>query len=100
MEFDENDAVNYIREHIDTDIAARYDDDEILNLIDIVYDYYEANGLLDIDIPDDDDDDTLDIDDLMDYVARMLRKDRACTLTAADARPMVEAYLDYEESLD
>ncbi|MDO4320805.1 MAG: hypothetical protein Q4C34_09550 [Bacteroidales bacterium] len=100
MEFDETDAIRYIREHIDTDTSARYDDDELLNLIDIVYDYYEANGMLDIDLGDDDDDDELDIDDLMNYVTRMLRKDRASKLTPEDARPMVEAYLDYEDSLD
>lgn len=99
MEFDENDAIRYIRDHIDPQTAARYDDDEMLNLIDIVYDYYEANGMLDIDL-DDDDDDELDVDDLMDYVGRMLHKDRASKLTPDDARPMVEAYLDYEDSLD
>lgn len=99
MEFDENDAIKYIRGHIDPEVAARYDDDELLNLIDIVYDYYEANGMLDIDFDEDDEDEELDVDDLADYVARMLRKDRACTLTPDDARPMIEAYLDYEDSI-
>lgn len=97
MEFDESEAIKYIRANIDADIAAKYDDDEILNLIDIVFDYYEANGLLEIDADDDDD---VDIADLTDYAARMLRKDKAAKLTPADAEPMVRAYLDYESSLD
>lgn len=48
----------------------------------------------------DDDDDELDIVDLLDYVDRMLRKDKAATLTASDAVPFVRAYLAYEDSLD
>lgn len=99
MEFDENEAVKYMRRHVDEELSARYaDDDELLNLIDLIYDYYEANGLLDIDL--DDDDDELDTDDLMAYVGRMLRKDKGARLTAEDAAPFVTAYLDYEASID
>lgn len=98
-EFDENDAVAYIRDHISPDIAALYDDNELLNLIDIVFDYYEANGLLDLDI-DDDADDTVDIDDIVEYAGRMLRRDKGALLTAEHARPMIEAYFEYEQSLD
>ena len=98
MEFDESDAVKYMRENVDVAIAEKYDDDELLNLIDIIYDYYEANGLLDIDLEDEDDE--LDIDDLRGYVERMLRKDRGAKLIATDASALIEAYLDYENSLD
>ena len=99
MEFDESEAIQYMRQHVAEGVHSNYDDDELLNLIDIVYDYYEQNGLLDIDLGDDDDHD-LDVDDLLEYVGRMLRKDRGAKLTAEHARPLVEAYLKYEESLD
>ena len=99
MEFDENEAIKYMRGAVGDELSARYpDDDELFNLIDLIYDYYEANGLLDIDV--DDDDAELDIVDLLDYVDRMLRKDKAATLTASDAVPFVRAYLAYEDSLD
>ena len=99
MEFDESEAIQYMRQHVAEGVHSNYDDDELLNLIDIVYDYYEQNGLLDIDLGDDDDDE-LDVDDLLEYVGRMLRKDRGAKLTTEHARPLVEAYLKYEESLD
>ncbi len=98
MEFDENDAIKYIRNIAPEEIANKYDDDELLNLIDIIYDYYEANGLLELDL--DDDDDELDVDDLCSYVARMLRKDKGATLSVEDAPAFVQAYLEYENSLD
>ncbi len=97
-EFDENDAILYIRSHIAPEISARYDDDELLNLIDIIFDYYESNGLLDIDFSDSDDDEP-DTDEILEYITRMLRKDKAATLTPEDAAPMLDAYLDYEASL-
>lgn len=101
MEFDENDAVKYIREHIDPTVAALYDDNEYLNLIDIIFDYYEANGLLDLDIDEDDEtDEDVDTDELTEYAARMIRRDKGARLAPEHLRPMIEAYMDYENSLD
>ena len=87
-----------MRRHVGEDLSTKYDDDELLNLIDIVYDYYESNGLLELDLSDDDDE--LDVEDLMEYISRMLRKDKRAQLSVEDARPLLEAYLEYEESLD
>ena len=99
MEFDENDAVRYIRTHIDPEVSALYDNNELLNLIDIIFDYYEANGLLDID-PDDDADDEVAAEDVADYARRMLARDKGASLAPAHVMPMIEAYFDYESSLD
>jgi len=101
MEFDENDAVKYIRTHIPAEVSAMYDDNELLNLIDIIFDYYEANGLLDIDLDDDDDDDdVVAVDDVADYARRMLARDKGARLNPGHVVPMIEAYFEYESSLD
>lgn len=100
MEFDENEAIKYMKEHVPAEIVAMCsDDDELFNLVDLVYDYYEANGLLDIDFDDTDDDAEVDIEDLMAYVRRMLRKDKAAKIAPEAVEPFVRAYLDYEASL-
>ncbi len=80
------------------EVSDKYDDDELLNLIDIIYDYYEANGMLDIDL--DDEDDELDVDDLCTYAIRMLRKDKGAKMQPDEVPAYVMAYLDYENSLD
>lgn len=99
MEFDENDAVKFMRSHVSPELLAKYtDDDELLNLIDLIYDYYEANGMLDIELDDADDD--LDIDDLLSYIVRMLKKDKGAKLAPEDVPAFVNAYIEYEESLD
>ena len=46
MEFDENKAVEFINSRLE---GKKYPADEILNVIDMMYDYYEQNGMLDPD---------------------------------------------------
>lgn len=99
-EFDENDAILAMRKAIPQAESEKFDDDEFLNLIDIIWDFYEQNGLLDIDLDDDDpDDDESMISDLVDYAVRMLKKDRNATLDIALVEPLVKAEIDYEDSL-
>jgi hypothetical protein len=98
MEFDEQNAIKYIREHLPAEFADAYDDDEILNVIDIIFDYYEDNGLLDIDF--DDDEDEVDADALVQYVVKMLKKDKASPIKPEHIQPIVLAELEYEQSLD
>lgn len=76
----------------------KYPADELLNVIDMMYDYYEQNGMLD---PDNDDDDTDDIEkELVEYVVKMLRRDKLAKIDIADAETIVKAELDYEDSLN
>lgn len=99
MEFDENNALKFMRDAVGKELSAKYtDDDELFNLIDLVYDYYEQNGLLDFD--DIDDEDEVDFDDLMAYVYRMLKKDKQAKMSEEDAVKFINAYFDYEDSLE
>lgn len=103
MEFDETQAIKYMQANVPVEIAHLCkDDDELTNLIDLVYDYYEANGLLDLDFDDldDEDDGSVNFEDLLAYVRRMLRKDKGATIAPEAVEPLLRAYLDYEASLD
>ena len=44
MQYDEAEAVKFIRNYMPEDIRDRYDDDEILNIIDMIWDFYEEQG--------------------------------------------------------
>ena len=56
MEYDENIAIKQIRKVLSDKSNAIYDDDEILNVIDMIWDFYDENGMLDIDLEDGEDD--------------------------------------------
>lgn len=47
MEFDENKAIDFINQALINEGRTAYDEDEVLNIIDMVWDYYDENGLLD-----------------------------------------------------
>lgn len=93
--YDENEAIKYIKAALKQTGVSSYSDDDILNIIDIIWDYYEQNGLLDFD-----NDDELDYDHLLDSVKRMLKKDRGNKVKEEDVETIVKAELDYEDILD
>lgn len=99
MEFDENKVVDYIKERLAAAGRPEYDSDEILNVVDMIWDFYEENGLLDVDLEDDDTDDDDIEPELVDYVCRMLRKDKEAKVLPEDVPLIVGAEIEYEDSL-
>lgn len=80
------------------DDANKYDVDQLLNVLDMIWDYYEQNGLLDIDIDDDSSEENI-LDDLVEYVTRMVKKDRQAIIEPSDIPMLVEGELEYEDQL-
>lgn len=97
-EFEEKDAIKLMRAALTPESAKLYDDDEILNVIDIIWDWYDDNGLLDIDTEADDED--VNTDALIKHVRKMLAKDSDSPVKPEDVEPLVMAELRYEQSLD
>ena len=98
MEFDESNAVAFINDRLREAGRNPYPEDEVLNVVDMIWDFYEENGLLDVDADDDAEDEDIE-PDMIDYVTRMLRKDKRATVDPADVPLMVRAEVDYEDSV-
>lgn len=95
-EFDEKQAVAAMNASI-AGSGRQYDEDELLNIIDMIWDWYEDNGLLEIDTDADDED--INVDALVKYVKKMLARDRDAQVDQADVETLVMAELNYEQSL-
>lgn len=98
-EFDESEALDFIRANSGSERVSAYSDDDLLNIVDMIWDYYEINGMLDIDADADDEEDSLP-EDITVYVKRMLKKDAGAKVCADDVYDIVRAELAYEASLD
>lgn len=99
--FDENDAIKFIRAYMPEDIAMKYSDDEILNIIDMIWDFYEDNGFLELPTDDDDDDITEpELPQIMEYVNKMLAKDKLAVVDKDDVHYIVEGEIAYEKTLE
>lgn len=98
-EYDEYAAIAEIKKALGEEAAKIYTEDQLLNVIDMIWDFYEENGLLDIDS--DEDMDESDIyDDLLTYVRRMLKKDKESRILPEHIETIVKAEIEYENSLD
>lgn len=99
MKFDEDDAIKFIRATLPSEINGKYDDDEILYVIDVIWDWYEKNGYLSIDASVTDEE-TTDVDALVAYVRKEISKDREIMMDPADVDLIVKGELQYEESIE
>lgn len=97
--YDENKAVEFINNTLKEKGLSTYPEDEILNLIDMIWDYYEENGLLEIDDDFEADEDEDISGELCDYITRMLKKDPHAQIKTEDIPVIVEAEIAYEDSV-
>lgn len=97
--FNEDNAVKFIRAELPESIREKYDDDEILSIVDIIWDYYEDNGSLSLNSIETEEE-QLDVDDLVKYVKKEVKNDQELIMDSKDVELIVKAELDYEESLE
>lgn len=97
--FDEEEAIKFIRATLTPEKNSEIPDDEILYIIDTIWDWYEKNGYLEIsaDITDEEE---LNVDALTAYVQKELRRAGELSVTLADVEAIVKAELQYEESIE
>lgn len=97
--FDEDEAIKFIRATLPEDKSKQISDDQILYVIDCIWDWYEKNGYLDINA-DVTDEEELDIDSLTAYVVKELRRARELSVPSEDVEAIVKGELQYEESIE
>lgn len=97
--YEENDAVKYILSNLPSDVAEKYSDDDILLVIDIIFEFYENKGYFDLnDI--DESDDEFDESELFEFVKKSLKKDKDNSIDLDDVENVVHLELEYEDSID
>lgn len=73
-------------------------DDEILNIVDMIWDFYDSRGYLD---PDNDSEASREElePEILQYCLTMLRRDKKAKVTPDDLPIIIAAELDYEDQL-
>lgn len=99
MGYDEDMAIQFIRNFAGEDISRQFSDDEILFIIDIIWDFYEKKGYLAVNSSVTNDE-LLDEDELIAYVRKELKNDNTLIMDPKDVGVIVKGELEYEESLE
>ena len=102
MEFDEKVCTDFINAELKSKGIATYEPDELLNVVDMIWDFYESRGFLNPDFDDDSDDPTPEEmeRDIIDYVSRMVSRDKLSKIRREDIGAIVKAELAYETTLE
>lgn len=92
-EYDEDEAIAMMGKALGADAPS---EEDIYQVLDLIFDYYDENGELDIDA--DADEDT-DIDEMVSYIARYLKGKSSAVLSPAQIKALVLAEIAYEDNL-
>lgn len=90
-EFDDNDAIKFIRNLVPE--CATVNEDDLLLVIDTMFEYDET-------LTEDAPDEAFDVEAIVAYVVKQLKKDSENQVPLELVGKIVEAELDYEDSLD
>ena len=89
-EFDENEAIEFIKSRVAE--AQVYSDDDLLLLLDTIFEYDES-------LTDDAPDECFEVSMVSQYVVRHLKRDTECEIRPEHVPALVEAEQEYEDSL-
>ncbi|HOV71587.1 MAG TPA: hypothetical protein PLO31_05190 [Dysgonamonadaceae bacterium] len=98
LEYDEQDSVRFIQEHLPDEMRGEFTDDEINYIVDLVYEYYEEKGFLDEE--EEDAEVIIDEEELLAYVIKNAQKDAIRDFTEDEIEAIVAGELAYCDSLN
>lgn len=97
-EYDEDAALEYIRERLPEDVSEKYDDNNILDVVELVFDFYESKGFFQI-VDMCEDEDSVDKDELDAYICKRLSKRRHKRVDDEDIPLITTLEMEYEKTL-
>ena len=98
--YDDTASVAFIRNYIPQELKELLSDDDIVYIVDLIYDYYESRGYLSDEVQDGDEPIDIDEDELLEYVVRNAKKDGVGKFDTDQIRFVVQGELEYCESIN
>lgn len=98
LRYDEDDAIKFIRLTLPPEANSKYTDDDILYIIDIIWEWYDKNGYLSLDSEVSEEEEH-DIVRITDYVSKQLKKDGEIE-PDNNIELIVRGEIQYEQSID
>lgn len=95
LSYDDDEAIKFIRNYLPQDVKAKFTDDDITFIIDLIYEFYENKGFMS-----DNEDEGVEIneDELIDFVAANAKK-AGFKLSDDEIELVVQGELNYCDSL-
>ncbi len=95
--YDETESVKFIQNYLPQELKDKFSDDDINYIVDLIYEFYDSKGYMDMD--DDDTDIEIDEDELTEFVVRNALKDKVGKFEAEEIAFVVQGELAYCDSI-
>lgn len=97
--YDENESVKFIQNYLPQEFKGKISNDDILYIVDLIYEFYEVKGYMD-ESPDDETEIDIDEEELIDFVINNAKKDKVGKFTPEEITFIVQGELAYCDSID
>ena len=98
LEYDDDAAIAFIMKRLPEELKASIQEDDVQYLLDVMYEFYEDNHLLD-----EETDETVEIaeEELIQYILKASKKDGICTdkFTEETVQVLLDIEYEYSKSL-
>lgn len=94
--FDEDEAVKFIYNFIPKEIREHVSEDDIDYVLDVMYDYYEKNNLID---EDSEEETNIEEEDMFNFIMECIQKDKAVKLSDEDVQAILDGEFEYGRRL-
>ena len=95
--YDEDDSVKFIQNYLPQELKGKFSNDDINYIVDLIYDFYESNGMLD---HDGDDEIEIDEEEVVNYVIKNAQKDGVGKFEPEEITFIVQGELEYCDSIN
>lgn len=93
--YDEDDAVKFILNYVPDDAKKRITDEKVEYMLDVVYEYYDENGLIDEESADEA---SIDEEDMFKFILKCVKKDKM-QISEDDIQLILDGEYEYGKSL-
>lgn len=93
--YDEDDAVKFILEYLDSDGEGGIDETKIEYVLDVIYDYYDEKGLVEEDTAEEA---SIDEEDMFNFLMKSVKKDKI-EITGDEIQLILDAEYEYGKSI-
>ena len=94
FEYDEEEAVKFIQNHLPQEMKERFSDDDIYYILDVICEFYEENDYLN------EDDEEKEEKELIRFILQQSQKDKIGEYTSEEILMVLRAEEAYSEELD
>jgi hypothetical protein len=95
-EFDDDAAIAFILNYIPQELKEKVTEDDIEYILDVIYDYYDSNGLIEEDSTEEA---SIDEAEMLEYVMKAIKKDKVVNLSSEEVQWLLDGEYQYGKSI-